>query len=70
MAQIMPDLMRIAKMWPLAGALAIVLFIISHIGVGGAVRFLVAGTIGKEVRPARDQLWMEQYLISLKYWPN
>ena len=38
-------------------------------GVGGAVRFLVVGTIGKEGRPPRGQLWMEQYLISLKYWP-
>ena len=38
-------------------------------GVGGAVRFLVVGTIGKEERPPRGQLWMEQYLISLKYWP-
>ena len=38
-------------------------------GVGGAVRFLVVGTIDKEERPPRGQLWMEQYLISLKYWP-
>ena len=38
-------------------------------GVGGAVRFLVVGTIGKEERPPQGQLWMEQYLISLKYWP-
>ena len=37
-------------------------------GVGGAVRFLVVGTIGTEERPPRGQLWMEQYLISLKYW--
>ena len=36
---------------------------------GGAVRFLVVGTIGKEERPPRDQLWMEQYLISPKYGP-
>ena len=38
-------------------------------GVGGAVRFLVAGTIGQEERPPRGQLWMEQCLTSLKYWP-
>ena len=38
-------------------------------GVGGAVRFLVVGTIGKEERPPRSQLWMEQYLISLIYRP-
>ena len=38
-------------------------------GVGGAVRFFVVGTIGKEERPPRGQLWMEQYLISPKYWP-
>ena len=38
-------------------------------GVGGAVRFLVVGIIGIEKRPPRGQLWMEQYLISLKYWP-
>ena len=38
-------------------------------GVGGAVRFVVVGTIGKEERQPRGQLWMEQYLISLKYWP-
>ena len=38
-------------------------------GVGGAVRFLVVGTIGKEERPPPGQLWMEQCLISLKYWP-
>ena len=38
-------------------------------GVDGAVRFLVVGTIGKEERPPQGQLWMEQYLISLKYWP-
>ena len=38
-------------------------------GVGGAVRFFVVGTIGKEERLPRGQLWMEQYLISLKYWP-
>ena len=39
------------------------------IGVGGAVKFLVVGTIGKEERPQGGQLWMEQYLISLKYRP-
>ena len=38
-------------------------------GLGGAVRFLVVGTIGKEERPPRGQLWMEQCLTSLKYWP-
>ena len=37
------------------------------LGVARAVRFLVMGTIGKEERP-QGQLWMEQYLISLKYW--
>ena len=40
-----------------------------HAGVGGAVRFLVVGTIGQEERPPRGQLWMEQCLTSLKYWP-
>ena len=49
-------------------------FCVSHMldkvnGLGGAVRFLVVGTIGKEERPPRGQLWMVQYLISLKYWP-
>ena len=38
-------------------------------GVSGAVRFLVVGTIGQEERPPRGQLWMEQCLTSLKYWP-
>ena len=38
-------------------------------GVGGAVRFLVVGTIGQEERPPRGQLWMEQCLALLKYWP-
>ena len=38
-------------------------------GVGGAVRFLVVGTIGEEERPPWGQLWMEQCLTSLKYWP-
>ena len=38
-------------------------------GVGRAVRFLVVGTIDKEERPPRGQLLMDQYLISLKYWP-
>ena len=38
-------------------------------GVGGAVRFLVVGTIGQGERPPRGQLWMEQCLTSLKYWP-
>ena len=42
---------------------------LTSFGVDGAVRFLVVGTIGKEERPQRGQLWMEQYLISLKYWP-
>ena len=32
-------------------------------GVGGAVRFLVVGTIGQEERPPRGQLWMEQLLV-------
>ena len=41
----------------------------AHQGVGGAVRFLVVGTIGQEERPPRGQLWMEQCLTSLKYWP-
>ena len=36
-------------------------------GVGGADRFLVVGTISKEERPPQGQLWMEQYMISLKY---
>ena len=38
-------------------------FLVSHVfyGVGGAVRFLVVGTIGEEERPRR-QLWMEQCL--------
>ena len=31
--------------------------------------WIAMGTIGKEERPPRGQLWMEQYLISLKYWP-
>ena len=44
-------------------------FLPEDFGVGGAVRFLVVGTIGKEERPLRGHLWMEQYLISLKYWP-
>ena len=39
------------------------------LGVGGAVGFLVVGTIVKEERPQWGQPWMEQYLISLKYWP-
>ena len=34
-------------------------------GVGGAVRFLVVGTIGQKERPPRGQLWMEQCLTSL-----
>ena len=38
-------------------------------GVGEAERYLVVGTIGKEERLSQEQLWMEQYLISLKYWP-
>ena len=41
----------------------------SQNGVGGAVRFLVVGTIGQGERPPRGQLWMEQCLTSLKYWP-
>ena len=43
--------------------------LVSHYGVGGAVRFLVVGTIGQEERPPRGQLWMEQCLTLLKYWP-
>ena len=39
------------------------------LGVGGAVRFLVVGTISQGERPPRGQLWMEQCLTSLKYWP-
>ena len=35
----------------------------------GAVRFLVVGSIGQEERPPRGQLWMEQCLTLLKYWP-
>ena len=42
---------------------------LSSMGVGGAVRFLVVGTIGQRERPPRGQLWMEQCLTSLKYWP-
>ena len=30
---------------------------------------LVVGTICQEGRPPRGQLWMEQCLTSLKYWP-
>ena len=41
----------------------------TDLGVGGAVRFLVVGTIGQEERPPWGQLWMEQCLTSLKYWP-
>ena len=41
----------------------------SHPTWGGAVRFLVVGTIGSEERPPRCQLWMEQCLTLLKYWP-
>ena len=40
-----------------------------YLGGGWAVGFLVVGTIGKEERPPRGQLWMEQYWISFKYWP-
>ena len=43
--------------------------LLSQIGMGGAVRFLVVGTIGQEERPPRGQLWMDQCLTSLKYWP-
>ena len=35
-------------------------------GVGGAVRFLVVGTIGQGERPPRGQLWMEQCLTSVQ----
>ena len=44
-------------------------YLIEADGVGGAVRFLVVGTIGQEERPPQGQLWMEQCLTSLKYWP-
>ena len=37
--------------------------------VGRAVRFLVVGTISKEERPPRGQLWMEQYFTSFMFWP-
>ena len=40
-----------------------------QLGVGGAVRYLVVGTIGQRERPPRGQLWMEQCLTLLKYWP-
>ena len=36
-------------------------------GVGGAVRFLVVGTISQGERPPRGQIWMEQCLTLLKY---
>ena len=42
---------------------------LKYLGVGGAVRFLVVGTIGQGERPPRGQHWMEQCLTSLKYWP-
>ena len=45
------------------------MLLMDFLGVGGAVRFLVVGTIGKEESPPRGQLWMEQCLTSLKYWP-
>ena len=45
------------------------IYLQGHFGVGGAMRFLVVGTIGKEEKLPRGQLWMEQYLISLKYRP-
>ena len=43
--------------------------ILKNKGMGGAVRFIGMGIIGKEESPPRGQLWMEQYLISLKHWP-
>ena len=43
--------------------------LLAYPGVGGAVRFLVVGTIGQEEWPPRGQLWMEQCLTLLKYWP-
>ena len=54
--------------------LFIIMFDISQIrpkslGLGGAVRFLVVGTIGQRERPPQGQLWMEQCLTSLNYWP-
>ena len=36
--------------------------LLTGLGVGGALRFLVVDTISKEERPPRGQLWMEQYL--------
>ena len=44
-------------------------YLLICVGVGGAVRFLVVGTIGQGERPPRGLLWMEQCLASLKYWP-
>ena len=37
--------------------------------VGGAVKFLVVGTISTEDRPPQDELCMVQYLTYLKHWP-
>ena len=37
-------------------------------GGGWGCEVSCVATIGKEERPLRGQLWMEQYLISLKYW--
>ena len=36
-------------------------WLLLKVGVGGAVKFLVVGTIGKEEWAPRGQLWMEQY---------
>ena len=58
------------KWWPFCLGLSLLqTFLPLTEGVGGAVRFLVVGTIGQEERPPRGQLWMEQCLTSLKYWP-
>ena len=37
-----------------------IMYLTFKCGVGGAVRFLVVDTIGKEERPPWAQLWMEQ----------
>ena len=55
--------------WKIKRIGKIKLKLVKIMGVGGAVRFLVVGTIGQEERPPQGQLWMEQCLTSLKYWP-
>ena len=37
--------------------------LLPHLGVSGAVRFLVVGTIGQEERPLQGQLWMADSLL-------